>query len=60
MIGGRGRERGRKGEGRKEVWRVETKGGVRRVLQRENGCGRREEGVGEGGKGESDGRGYGG
>ena len=33
----------------------ETKGG--RVLQKEGGCGRREDGVGEGGKGERDGRG---
>ena len=28
-----------------------------RVLQKEAGCGRREDGVGEGGKGERDGRG---
>ena len=56
--GEREREKGR--EGRKEVWRVKRKEGVGRVLQREGGCGRREEGVGEGGKGERDGRGYGG
>ena len=53
--GGREREKGR--EGRKEVWRVKRKVGVLRVLQREGGCCRREEG--EGGKGEEDGRGYG-
>ena len=36
----------------------ETKGGVGRVLHREEGCGRREEGVGEGGEEERVGRGY--
>ena len=40
-------EKGR--EGRNEVWRVKRKEGVRRVLQKEGGCGRREDGVGEGG-----------
>ena len=45
---------------RKEVWRVKRKEGVRGELQREGGCGRREEGVGEGEKGEREGRGYGG
>ena len=36
---------------------MKRKGRVIRVLQREGGCCRREEG--EGGKGEKDGRGYG-
>ena len=39
---------------------MKRKEGVGRVLQRERGCDRREEGVGKGGKGERDGRGYGG
>ena len=39
---------------------MKRKEGVGRVLQREGGCGRREGGVGEGGKGDRDGRGYGG
>ena len=39
---------------------VKRKEGVGRVLQKEGGCGRRKDGVGEGGKGEMDGRGYGG
>ena len=61
MIGGRERERRGEGrDGRNEVWRVKRKEGVGRVLQKEGGCGRREDGVGEGGKGERDGRGYGG
>ena len=58
--GGRERE-GEKGrEGRNEVWMVKRKEGVGRVLQKEGGCGRRKDGMGEGGKGERDGRGYGG
>ena len=36
---------------------MKRKEGVGRVLQKEGGCGRREDGVGEG---ERDGRGYGG
>ena len=43
VIGGREKEKGR--EGRKEVWRVKRKKGVGRVLQREGGCSKREEGV---------------
>ena len=39
---------------------MKRKKGVGRVLQREGGCGRREEGVGVGEKGERGGRGYGG
>ena len=48
VIGGREREReGEKGrEVRNEVWRVKRKEGVGRVLQKEAGCGRREDGVG--------------
>ena len=60
VVGGRERERKKGREGRKEVWRVKRKGRVGRVLQREGGCGRRVDGVGEGGKGEMGGRGYGG
>ena len=52
------RDKGR--EGRNEVWRVKRKEEVGKVLQKEGGCGKREDGVGEGGKGERDGRGYGG
>ena len=37
---------------------MKRKEGVGRVLQKEGGCGKREDGVGEGGKGERDGRGY--
>ena len=60
MIGGRERERREKGrEGRNEVWRVKRKEGVGGYYKA-GGCGRMEEGVGEGGKGERDGRGYGG
>ena len=52
-----GEREGEKGrEGRNEVWRVKRKEGVGRVLQKEGGCGRREDGVGEGRKGERDGR----
>ena len=35
---------------------MKRKEGVGRVLQKEGGCGRSEDGVGEGGKGERDGR----
>ena len=39
---------------------MKRKEGVGRLLQKEGGCGKREDGVGEGGKGERDGIGYGG
>ena len=63
VIGGREREReGEKGrEGRNEVWRVKQKeGGGGYYKKREGVVGGRTEWEREGGKGERDGRGYGG